>query len=164
MIQDIEAHVAAASRRTLLVVALLAALVVGTSRPASAAPVGWQVSGGWYSSPEDFFLGAGLRFGLASITVIPNAEYLFTDGGSAYTLNVDGTLSIVPLGVGNVYAGGGIGWFTFDPDGGDSNTETVANLIAGFGFKLSKLNAFGQVKYVVTDGNDPFVWSVGIRR
>jgi len=149
-------------RTAVIALALVAALGIGAA-PASAAPMGLQASGGWYTESEDFFLGAGLRFGFGTITVIPNAEWLFVDNGSAYTLNVDGTLSVLPLGVANVYAGAGLGWFFVDPDGGDSDNDTVINLIAGAGLDAVPLKPFAQFKWVVADGDDPLVFSIGAR-
>ena len=142
------------------------ATVLGlATAPASAAPmpVGWQVSGGWYSEGEDFFLGAGARLGLAGVTVIPNAEWLFVDSGSAYTLNLDGTLNVLPLGVASGYVGAGIGWFTVDPEFGDSHTNTAFNLIAGAGLDAVPLKPFAQLKWIVVDGDDPVVFSIGAR-
>jgi hypothetical protein len=130
---------------------------------ASAAPVGFQATGGWYTDTNDMFLGAGARMGFGTITAIPNAEYLFVDNGKTWSLNLDGTMSVLPLGVASGYVGAGIGWMTTDPDRGDSNTETVFNLIAGAGLNALPLKPFGQFKYVLKDGNDPFQFAVGIR-
>lgn len=145
----------------LSVVALVVALIAAA--PASAGPVGFQASGGWYTDSEETFLGAGARFGFGGITVIPNFEWLFVDSGSAYTLNIDGTLTVLPLGVASAYVGGGLGWFTVDPEFGDSNTETAFNLIAGAGFNTFPLKPFAQIKFVVVDGDDPLVFSIGAR-
>ena len=150
-------------RRVAPIALLLSVLGITAAMPAVAGPVGFDVSGGWYTEADDFFLGAGARFGVATLTVIPNFEWLFQDNGSAYSLNIDGTLNVLPLGVATGYVGGGIGWFTNDPDHGDSNTDTVANLIAGAGFNLTSLKPFGQFKWVVRDGNDPLVFSFGLR-
>ena len=131
---------------------------------APAAPLGWSVSGGWYSDGiEDFFLGAGARVSLGGITVSPNAEWIFVESGSAYTLNVDGTLPVLPLGVASVYVGGGLGLFTIDPEGGDSDTETGINVIAGAGLNAVPLKPFAQFKYVFLDGDDPMAFSIGAR-
>jgi len=147
---------------TTFVLALIAAVVV-VSTPASAGPIGGQVSGGWYTQDDEFFLGAGAHFGFGTITLIPNIEWLFVDSGSAYTLNVDGTLNVLPLGVATGYVGAGIGWFIVDPEHADSNTDTVVNLIAGAGFSALPLKPFAQLKYVVVDGDDPLVFSIGTR-
>lgn len=157
-------QIARARVRTIagLVLALVATLMVSAA-PAAAGPVGFQASGGWYTESEDFFLGAGARFGLGTITVIPNAEWLFVDGGSAYTLNVDATLSVLPLGVANGYVGGGFGMLTVDPENGDSNTDTAINLIAGVGLNAAPMKPFAQFKWVVVDGEDPLAFSIGAR-
>jgi len=150
------------TKRFLAAAAVLAAIGL-TAIPASAAPIGWQASGGWYSEGEDFFLGAGARIGAGTITVIPNAEWLFVDSGSAYTLNLDATMSVLPLGVANGYLGAGLGLFTVDPEQGDGDTETVVNLIAGAGFNALPMKPFAQFKWVVMDGDDPLVFSIGTR-
>ena len=130
---------------------------------ASAGPVGLQATGGWYTDSNDFFLGAGARVGAGTITVIPNAEYVFVDQGKQWTLNVDGTMSVLPLGVASGYVGAGIGWMTVDPDKGDSKTDTVFNLIAGAGLNTFPLKPFGQFKYSIKDGDDPLQFAVGVR-
>jgi hypothetical protein len=144
---------------------LSALLALALAPAASAAPVGFQATGGWLSvnSNSDMFLGAGARVGFGSITAIPNAEYLFTDNGKSWTLNIDGTMSVLPLGVASGYVGAGIGWMTVDPDFGDSQTETVFNVIAGAGFNAIPLKPFGQFKYVLVDGDDPLQFAVGVR-
>ena len=130
---------------------------------ARAALAGGQLSAGWYTESEDVFIGAGAHFGLGTITLIPNVEWLFVDGGSAYTLNVDATMSLVPLGVASIYAGAGAGLFTVDPEVGDGDSEFVVNLIGGAGFNALPLKPFAQLKWVVVDGEDPVAFSVGTR-
>ena len=125
--------------------------------------MGFQATGGWYTESDDFFLGAGARFSLGTISVIPNGEIIFIDGGSAYTLNVDGTMSIVPLGVADIYGGLGLGLFYVNPDGFESDTRTAVNLIGGAGFNALPMSPFLQLKYVIVDGNDPVQFAVGIR-
>lgn len=134
-----------------------------TTARASALPLGFQASGGWNTESEDFLLGAGVRFGVGPVTLIANGEWFFVDSGSTYTLNLDGTLNVLPLGVATGYLGVGTGMFTVKPDGGDANTEAVFNVIAGVGFDLVPLKPFGQVKWIVVDGDDPVVLTVGIR-
>ena len=109
------------------------------------------------------FLGAGARVGFGSITVIPNAEYVFVNDAKQWTLNVDGTMSVLPLGVASGYVGAGIGWMTVDPDRGDSHTDTVFNVIAGAGLNALPLKPFGQFKYSIKDGDDPLQFAVGVR-
>jgi hypothetical protein len=149
-------------QRRLATAALLMALGLGAAN-ATAGPVGFQAMGGWYTDSNDMFLGAGARVGFGSITAIPNAEYVFVDGGKSWSLNLDGTMSVLPLGVASGYVGAGIGWMTTDPDRGDSNTETVFNVIAGAGINTFPLKPFGQFKYVIKDGDDPLQFAVGVR-
>ena len=158
-------RVLTASRQLITRLALSAcALLLVTSSAAQAAPIGWSASAGWYTNGiEDFFLGAGARISLGTITVSPNAEYIFVESGSAYTLNVDGTLTVLPLGVASGYLGGGLGLFTTNPENGDSDTETGINAIAGVGFNALPLKPFAQFKYVFLDGEDPIAFSIGAR-
>jgi len=142
--------------------AALLALALG-ARTAAAGPIGLQATGGWYTDNHDFFLGAGARMGLGSITVIPNAEYLFVNNAKSWTLNVDGTMSVIPLGVASGYVGAGIGWMTVDPDNGKSNTDSVFNLIAGAGLNTFPLKPFGQLKYVMKSGDDRLQFAAGVR-
>jgi hypothetical protein len=130
--------------------------------PASAGPLGWQAIGGWYTDNSDFFVGAGARFAVGPVTAIPNAEYVFVDGGKLFTLNADGTLNVLPLAVATGYVGGGVAFVISDPDGGSSNTDTGVNLIAGMGFNAIKLHPFAQIKWIVKDGDDPFVFGIGV--
>jgi hypothetical protein len=148
--------------RAVMALALLSVGLVAAV-PASAGPVGFRASGGWYTESEEFFLGAGAEIGAATITVIPSIEWLFVDSGSAYSLNVDGTLNVLPMGVATGYLGAGLGWFTFDPENGDGDTDMIYNLIAGAKFNLTSLKPFGQFKWVVQDGDDPLVFSLGLR-
>jgi len=152
-------------RRLRLAAVVALGLIIASSiaSSASAGPVGLQATGGWYTDNGDLFLGAGARVGFGSITVIPNAEYVFVNDAKEWTLNVDGTMSILPLGVASGYVGAGIGWMTVDPDRGDSSTDTVFNLIAGAGLNALPLKPFGQFKYSIKDGNDPLQFAVGVR-
>jgi hypothetical protein len=125
--------------------------------------VGLQATGGWYTDSNDFFLGAGARMGFGSITAIPNAEYVFVDNAKSWTFNIDGTLSVLPLGVASGYVGAGIGWMTVDPDKGDSSTDTVFNVLAGAGLNTFPMKPFAQFKYLVKDGDDPLQFAVGVR-
>jgi hypothetical protein len=152
-----------AVRSALLVaLTLCAALGIGAA-PAHAGPIGLQATGGWYTQDNNFFLGAGLRMGFGTITVIPNGEWIFLDSGTSYTLNLDGTLNVLPLGVGSGYVGAGVGLLTVDPKNGSSNTDTAVNLIAGFGLNAIPLKPFAQFKYVVVSGDDPLVFAFGAR-
>jgi hypothetical protein len=135
------------------------------SAPVAAAPIGWNLCGGIYSSDasDDFFLGAGARLSAGTFTINPNAEYIFIDDGSSFSLNLDGLMNVLPLGAASGWLGGGLGLFMLDPDYADSDNETVINLIAGVGLNAVPLKPYGQIKYVLMDGDDPFVLALGVR-
>ena len=149
-------------RMLTLSVGIALALGLGAAS-AAAAPVGFQATGGWYTEDNDFFVGAGARMGAGTITAIPNAEYVFVDNAKSWSFNIDGTMSVLPLGVASGYVGAGIGWMTVDPDQGDSNTETVFNVLAGAGLNTFPMKPFAQFKYVLMDGDDPLQFAVGVR-
>lgn len=141
---------------------ILTACVLGLwITPAVAAPIGWNLCGGIYSgdASDDFFLGAGARLSAGPITVNPNAEYVFVDNATSYSLNVDGHITVFPM----VYAGAGLGLHMFDTDFTDSDSETVINLLAGVGLSAAPLKPYGQIKLVMGDGDDPLVFALGVR-
>jgi hypothetical protein len=144
--------------------ALVAVLAVAAS-PAAAldGPIEWQLTGGWYTESSDFVAGAGARLGFGPITAIPNAEYVFVDGGGLYTLNLDGTMNVLPLGVATGYLGAGLAMVIADPDGGDSTTDTGFNVIAGAGLNAIKFKPFGQFKWIVKDDKDLQAIVFGVR-
>jgi len=147
----------------LLAQAVLGGAIVLASVPAFAGPIGWNAFGGWYTDPRDFLVGAGARMSFAQFTVNPNAEYIFVDNAKSYTLNIDGTMSVMPLGVGSVYAGGGVAWATTDPDHGDSNTDTGVNVLGGVGLSAVPLKPYGQIKWTFLPDDTPFSFSFGVR-
>jgi hypothetical protein len=149
--------------RTTAILALALAATLAIAASASAAPVGFQATGGYYTESDDTFLGAGARFKLATVTLIPNAEWLFQSNANVYTLNIDGTLNVLPMGVATGYVGGGLGFFTSKPDHGSSNTDTVLNLIAGAGFNGLPLKPFAQLKWLIGTGNNPVAFMIGAR-
>ena len=151
--------------RVLLALLCIACLATVGSTPAAAGPIGWNAFGGWYdpSGADDFLVGAGVRIGAGGLSVNPNAEWIMVESGSAYTLNLDGTFPILPLGVASCWIGGGLGLITFDPENGDSNTDTGVNLLVGVGFNAVPLKPYAQLKYVFEDGDDPLVLSIGAR-
>jgi hypothetical protein len=148
----------------ILTVTALALSAIPSTAHAVSGPIGYTLYGGLYSGPfDDPFVGAGIRVGLGGFAVTPNAEYVFHDGITVYSFNADGTIPIIPLGVASIYGGGGIGWLHTDPDVGESNTETVINVLAGANLSALPMKPYGQIKHVFTDGDDPWVFAVGIR-
>jgi len=134
------------------------------SVPAFAAPIGWDVFGGKYTDRDENFLGLGARIGLASITFNPNAEYIFTDNGTAYTLNLDGTMTVLPLGVGSGWVGAGLTFYSVNRDHGDSTDSFGLNVLGGFGLSAVPLKPYAQLKAAfIEEGVNPFAIAVGIR-
>jgi hypothetical protein len=158
-------HRAAPRARSVFGLALLATLALAGPlvSPAAAAPVGFQAAGGWYTETDEFFLHGGAVFALGTISLIPNIDWVFVSSGTTYSLNLDGTLSVLPLGVANVYAGAGLGLLTTNPENANSDTQTVFNLLLGAGFGAVPMKPFAQFKWIMADGNDPLAFSVGVR-
>ena len=148
-----------------LTLAILAALAVITpAHDACAAPIGFTVMGGFYSGGlDEAFLGGGVRVGLGSLAGTAYGEYVFVDNGNAYSLNADFTIPLLPLGVASIYAGAGAGALIVDPENAGSHTNSVVNLLVGAGLNAVPLKPYGQIKYVITDGEDPFVFAIGAR-
>jgi len=150
-------------RRGAYVLGILVAVMTGVALPAAAGPVGFQASIGSNTNSGDFMLGAGARVGLGPVTVIPNAEWFFVDSGTNYTLNLDGTLSVLSIGLAGIYVGAGTGVAVVDPDPGDSQEEALLNLMAGVGVNVL-MSPFAQMKMVMIDGSDSqYVISAGVR-
>ena len=147
------------------IAAPLAALTLVLSLVALAAPAfaGIYAFGGWETETEDVFAGAGYQLPLGPITASPNFEWLFVDEGKVYTINLDGHLNLIPLGVATLWAGAGMAIRTADPDDFDSDTTTGANLLLGANFNLTSLKPFAQIRQVFIEGDDPFSVAVGIR-
>jgi hypothetical protein len=160
-------HAGIRPRVLILALAILTTLVVvAPARDAWAVsgPISLTAMGGFYSGGIDEpFLGAGVKVGLGGLSVTPYAEYIFVSDGNAYSVNADLTMPLLPLGVASIYAGAGAGVLFVDPDNADSNSNSVINLLVGAGLNAVPMKPYGQIKYVVTDGDDPFVFTVGVR-
>jgi len=154
-------------RALILALAILTTLVVvAPARDAWAVsgPISPTVMGGFYSGGiDEGFLGAGVKVGLGGLSLTPYGEYIFVSDGNAYSLNADLTVPIMPLGVASIYAGGGAGVLIVDPDNAGSDSNSVINLLVGAGLNAVPMKPYGQIKYVITDGDDPFVFTVGVR-
>lgn len=152
------------ARMPFLACVMCAAVALSSAHTAAAAgPVGVQVSGGKFMERGTYLAGVGARVGVAGFALIPNAEWLFVDDGSSYSINVDGTVNVLPLGAASGYVGGGIGWLTIDPDALDARTDNVFNVVAGLGLNVPTLSPFAQFKYVIADGDDPLLLVAGVR-
>ena len=162
-----KSHARSRPKVLILALAILTTLVViapARNAWAVSGPIGFTAMGGFYSGGIDEpFLGAGVKVGLGGLAVTPYAEYLFVSNGNAYSINADLTMPIVPLGVASIYGGAGAGVLFIDPDNADSESNSVINLLVGAGLNAVPMKPYGQIKYVITDGDDPFVFTVGVR-
>lgn len=141
------------------VVALL--LAVGT---AAAGPIGWGVAGGRYGGDLDSYFGqGGLYFSAGTITIHPNAEYIFTDNSKTWDFNADARLTILPLVAASGWLGAGVGRLNVDPDIGEKSHDTTVNLLAGIGLNAVPFKPYLEAKYMLKNGNDPFGMMVGVR-
>ena len=142
----------------------LLALVLFFAHLDALAQVGFgpEARAGLYTQNSDFFLGAGLRVSVPVVTFVPNAEYVFVDGGTLYTLNLDGQINVLALPLTSLWVGGGWARIHSKPDGADSSTKSGANLYAGFGMNAIVLKPYLQAKYLV-NGDDQFVMTLGLR-
>lgn len=149
--------------RPLAVLALCSAALLATSaRPARADLAGGSGYIGWYDG-DTFLIGGGMHFGAGRFTVTPNAEMYFVDYGSAWSLNLDVTMAVLRAAVANGWVGAGLGAYTVDPDAGSSDTNSAVNLLVGAGLNATRLKPYLQLKYVVVDGDDPLVATLGVR-
>jgi hypothetical protein len=142
---------------------LLAAALSLAAVPAPAAPIGWNAFGGWYTDQSDFFAGAGARIGLGTIHFNPNAEYITASSGSRYTINLDGNMTVMPLAVGSIWAGGGVTFYTVNPEHGSSDTKTGVNVLAGAGLNAIPLKPYAQAKVLFVNGDNPLSFCFGVR-
>lgn len=143
-----------------LVAGLLAGLLPAC---ATALPfVGFNLRGGHYTDTDEFFLGGGVDVNALLLTASPNFEWVFVDGGTLYTLNLDASYKM-PLAMAQMWAGAGYALRYFEPDGGDGKSRGGLNLFVGGGLGLVPLRPFVQFKYLYVSGADEFVWMLGAR-
>jgi hypothetical protein len=99
---------------------------------------------------------------LAGITVVPNVEWLFVDHGKAYSLNVDGTMTVLPFGVASGYVGGGWAGSPWIPTRGQQHRHR-GQRDRGRWIHSDPAQPLHSSKYVFVDGDDPLVFSIGAR-
>jgi hypothetical protein len=134
---------------------LLAAIVLAATLPAQSQ---FRLYAGKYSSPSNWYAGAGYEIGLLPlINIIPNYEYIFADNGHFYTLSVDGTINFLVIG----FAGLGVGWNSVGGDGIETKNNAALNILGGISLQKIPLSPFLQAKYVAFSGGGN-TWSLGV--
>jgi hypothetical protein len=149
--------------RLLAVLALITAVVPD----AQALPGRLRAYGGIFDG-NDFMLGAGYELKIPFVTIVPNAEYVFTGGSNYdkyYSLNLDGQFGFLPIPLIDIWIGGGIGtaFYKYSNSGASDVTAGIVNVFAGVGSDVIPLNPFVQFKLVFKPEDNPFVFTFGIR-
>jgi opacity protein-like surface antigen len=147
----------------------LAALVLVLVPSALAADFGVRAGRlDFREGGDENFVGAEMLVDLGVINLNPNIEYWLTDEDdvTAGTANLDVTVDFGSARI-KPYAGAGVGLFYIDDNFGDSDTETLGNLIGGVQFDLDFLKPYAQAKYSrsLEDSDSDHTWAltVGLR-
>jgi hypothetical protein len=160
------------SRNRFIVAAAALAALTAFSAPAPAVgQVDFGVRGGVYTDAGEGFIGAEVLMPVTGQWFFnPNAEFVFVDPGSLWTLNGDFHYDFAREGNVTFWAGGGpaIIFRDFDDDGrrgrrdDDEETDFGANLLAGVGLVRGGVRPYGQVKVILSDDTEA-VLAVGLR-
>jgi len=155
------------NNRSIIFTMILAVLVLyALATPASAQlnPIKGFLIGGYYTEPEDLYLGAGVSFDLLKVQAAGYFDYIFIDRGSLYDINVDlyyNALSLVAV-FGYIGAGGALVFA--NPEEGNTQSKPGLNLVAGLKTRLIPLKPFVQLKYTfIQDLDDPLAIGIGIQ-
>jgi len=147
-----------------MMLTVLVLCVLMTPAFAQVRPVKAFLIGGYYTEPEDLYIGAGVSLDLLKVQVAGYFDYIFVDKGSFYDLNADlyyNALSLVAL-YGYIGAGGALVFA--DPEEGNTQSKPGLNLVAGIKSRLIPLKPFVQLKYTfVSDWDDPLAIGIGIQ-
>jgi len=93
----------------------------------------------------------------------PNFEYVFVDEATYFTLNGDFHYDFPVAKDVYVWAGAGLGWWSFDFEGpADGEDDLVANLLAGAGVNAGGVIPYVQFKLIIADDTG-FAIGVGLR-
>lgn len=124
---------------------LLAATALILSAGHASAETTWGPRAGMSFNPDQIALGAHLQFPIAtSLYFVPNADIAF--GDNLFTIGLHGDLAyrFSPEGSIRPYVGGGLSWYNYGPDEGESASEAG---VAGLGGVW--LNANGSTPFFI---------------
>jgi hypothetical protein len=135
--------------------------VLACAPPAQADLIG--IRGGYYTKIEKPFAGVELLLRLGhSVYANPNVEYVFIDGTTFMTFNLDFHIDLPTHGRGYLWVGAGLAALYDNPKGPrQSTTDFGANLLAGIGLR-GEVIPYVQAKYILKDDNE-FVIAFGLR-
>jgi hypothetical protein len=158
-------HLLRRLRRLPVLLALGATAAVLIPEPASAhEDTLFGVRGGYYTQEEQPFVGVELLVPLAhSFYANPNVEYIFGNGRTYMTFNMDFHYDFYSHSSAFVWVGGGLGVLYRNPEGpGPSSTDVGANFLAGVGLSRHRVIPYFQVK-VIAHGDTEAALTFGLR-
>lgn len=124
---------------------LLAATALVLSVGQASAETTWGPRAGLSFNPDQIALGAHLQFPIATnLYLVPNADIAF--GDDLFTIGLHGDLAYRFASEGSIrpYLGGGVSWYNYSPDEGDSRSKAGADVLGGLWF-----NANGSTPFFV---------------
>ena len=151
------------SRRVLYRCMLVLVLALGAARSAAAMSVVEPLAfWSFRTEPSTSALGAGAAIGMASFDIVPAVEYVYADNSTDWAIDVDAHLPVLALPLVALYMGAGVGFYSQDPDVGDSSTDTGVNVLFGAKGSIGRFKPFGEIRYT-TAGPDGIVFMLGTR-
>lgn len=147
-------------RTKTLLVTLMLVLVASQAFAVAGAKPG--VRAGYYFDPEAFFIGAEADINLTMLHFNPNIEWAFADGFDIWTFNADGYWTLPMIPATDTWIGGGLAWVLTNPENFDSSNDIGVNILAGIALNLP-LNPYAQLKYLIVDNGNGFVFAIGAR-
>lgn len=137
--------------------ALALSALAGESRAGDLA-----LRAGAYTDANSAFVGIEYRTPLdGRLLLAPNFELVFPDHGSYFSFNCDLHYVFPTRGRLTSWAGGGLGLYMRDSDGGGRDTSIGANFIGGLGLR-AHLEPHLQLKIAI-HGDTEVVLGFGIR-
>ena len=154
------------SRRLLLPVVLALGTTAATLVPGkvSADDTLFGVRAGFYTKAEQPFAGVELLVPVAhDFDANPNVEYVFGEGRTYMTFNMDFHYDFYSHSRAFVWVGAGLGVVYVTPTGpAPSSTDVAANFLAGVGLSRGPVIPYFQVK-VIAKGDTEAVLAFGLR-
>lgn len=131
---------------------------------ASAEDTLFGVRLGYYTDAQDPFAGVEVLVPLAHrIYINPNVEYIFGDGRTYMTFNLDFHYDFPSQRRAFFWLGAGLGLLYVNPDGPTpSDTDVGANFLAGVGLSRGSVIPYFQLK-VIASGNTEVALAFGLR-
>src|SRR5438045_2062411 len=127
------------------------AFVVAFVTPVFAGDFG--IRAGRYNDSGENFVGVEAQFGLSTLNINPNIEYVSNyDDGTAGSINIDMTIDVARYSRLTPFLGGGLGLRYISNDL-NSDSSVVANVIGGVEYELSNFKPYAQIKYFTTLDN-----------